>query len=60
MITILEEKREIIEHDLDRRIEVEDRMARRRAILSSIPGIGPRISSPCASPPSQTRSSEAT
>jgi len=45
MIAILEEKRQIIEHDLDRRIEAEVRMARRRAILTSIPGIGPRISS---------------
>jgi hypothetical protein len=45
MITILEEKRQVIERDLDRRIEAEGRMARRRAILASIPGIGPRISS---------------
>ena len=45
MIAFLEEKRLLIERDLDRRIEAEDRMARRRAILSSIPGIGARISS---------------
>jgi transposase len=38
------ELRRVIEADLDRRIEAEDRMARRRAILSSIPGVGARIS----------------
>src|SRR5579863_2493821 len=45
MIVFLEQKRQLIERDLDRRIDAEDRMARRRAILSSIPGIGARISS---------------
>jgi transposase len=44
MIAILEDKRRLIEADLDRRIEGEDTMARRRAILSSIPGVGARIS----------------
>jgi transposase len=44
MIAILEDKRRVIEDDLDRRIEVQDGMARRRAILSSIPGVGARIS----------------
>lgn len=44
MIAILEDKRRLIEADLDRRIEAEDAMARRRAILSSIPGVGARIS----------------
>jgi transposase len=44
MIAILEDKRRLIEADLDRRIESEDTMARRRAILSSIPGVGARIS----------------
>ena len=44
MIALLEDKRQVIEADLDRRIDAEDRMARRRAILSSIPGIGARIS----------------
>jgi transposase len=44
MIAILENKRQAIEAELDRRIEAEDRMARRRAILSSIPGIAARIS----------------
>ena len=44
MIAILEDKRRRIEADLDRRIEAEDAMARRRAILSSIPGVGARIS----------------
>jgi transposase len=44
MIAILEDKRRVIEEDLDRRIDAQDRMARRRAILSSIPGVGARIS----------------
>jgi transposase len=44
MIAILEDKRRVIEADLDRRIDAQDRMARRRAILSSIPGVGARIS----------------
>jgi transposase len=44
MIAILEEKRQAIEAELDRRIEAEARMARRRAILASIPGIAIRIS----------------
>ena len=44
MIALLEDKRRAIEADLDRRIDAEDRMARRRAILSSIPGVGARIS----------------
>ena len=44
MIAILEDRRRVIEAELDRRIEAEDRMARRRAILSSIPGIAARIS----------------
>jgi len=44
MIAILEEKRRTIEAELDRRIEAEARMARRRAILASIPGIAARIS----------------
>ena len=37
MIAFLEEKRLLIERDLDRRIEAEDRMARRRAILPQSP-----------------------
>jgi transposase len=44
MIAILEDKRRVIEANLDRRIDAQDRMARRRAILSSIPGVGARIS----------------
>ena len=44
MIAILEEKRRAIETELDRRIQAEARMARRRAILASIPGIAARIS----------------
>jgi transposase len=44
MIAILEDKRQRIEADLDRRIDAQDRMARRRATLSSIPGVGARIS----------------
>jgi transposase len=44
MIAILEDKRRLIEADLDRRIDAQDRMARRRAILSSIPGVGAHIS----------------
>jgi transposase len=44
MIALLEDRRRTIEAELDRRIEAEDRMARRRAILSSIPGIAARIS----------------
>lgn len=44
MIAILEGKRRTIEAELDRRIGAEDRMARRRAILASIPGIATRIS----------------
>ena len=44
MIALLEDKRRLIEADLDRRIDAEDRMARRRAILSSIPGVGAHIS----------------
>ena len=42
MIAILEDKRRRIEAELDRRIDAQDRMARRRAILSSIPG-GARV-----------------
>ena len=44
MIALLEDKRRAIEADLDRRIDAQDGMARRRAILSSIPGVGARIS----------------
>jgi transposase len=44
MIAILEEKRQAIEAELDRRIEAEAALARRRAILASIPGIAARIS----------------
>jgi transposase len=44
MIAILEDTRRVIEADLDRRIDAQDRMARRRAILSSIPGVGAHIS----------------
>jgi len=44
MIALLEDRRRAIEAELDRRIEAEDRMARRRAILSSMPGIAARIS----------------
>jgi transposase len=44
MIAILEGKRRTIEAEFDRRIGAEDRMARRRAILASIPGIATRIS----------------
>jgi transposase len=44
MIAILEDKRRLIEADLDRRIDAQDRMARRRAILSSISGVGAHIS----------------
>ena len=44
MIAILEDKRRAIEADLDRGIDAQDRMARRRAILSSIPGVDARIS----------------
>jgi transposase len=43
-IAILEDKRQAIEVDLDRRIEAEDRVARWRAIPSSIPGVRARIS----------------
>ena len=38
-IALFEDRRRRIEAELDRRIEAEDRMARRRAILSSMPGI---------------------
>src|ERR1700733_138216 len=44
MIAILEGKRRTIEAELDRRIAAEDRMARRRAILASIPAIATPIS----------------
>ena len=44
MIALLEDRRRAIEAELDRRIDAQDRMARRRAILSSIPGIAARIS----------------
>ncbi len=44
MIALLEDRRRAIEAELDCRIEAEDRMARRRAILSSMPGIAARIS----------------
>jgi transposase len=44
MIALLEDKRRAIEEDLDRRIDAQDGMARRRAILTSIPGVGARIS----------------
>ena len=44
MIALLEDRRRAIEAELDRRIEAEDRMARRRAILSSMPGIAAPIS----------------
>jgi transposase len=44
MIALLDDRRRTIEAELDRRIEAEDRMARRRAILSSMPGIAARIS----------------
>jgi transposase len=44
MIALLDYRRRTIEAELDRRIEAEDRMARRRAILSSMPGIAARIS----------------
>jgi transposase len=48
MIAILEGKRRTIEAEFDRRIGAEDRMARRRAILASIP------ESPPASQPSSS------
>jgi Transposase IS116/IS110/IS902 family len=44
MIALLEDKRQAIEEDLDRRIDAQDGMTRRRAILASIPGVGARIS----------------
>ena len=44
MIAWLEDRRRTIEAALDRRIETQDRMARRRAILSSMPGIAARLS----------------
>jgi transposase len=44
LIAILETKCDAIEKELTRRIEVDPRMARKRAILRSIPGVGPRIS----------------
>ena len=58
MIAILEGKRRTIEAEFDRRIGAEDRMARRRAILASIPGIAtasqPSSSSRCRSSASST------
>jgi transposase len=44
MIALVEDKRQAIEEDLDRRIDAQDGMACRRAILASIPGVGARIS----------------
>jgi transposase len=37
-------RQQVIEDDLDHRIEAQDRMARWRAILSPIPGVSARIS----------------
>ena len=44
MIAILEDKRRVIEDDLNRRIDAQNELARRRDILTSIPGVGARIS----------------